>query len=256
VAALIDDDHYCAQEKYDGRRLLLRQKGEHLIDINKKGNIIGLPLPVFKVVRGLMADVTLDGEVIGETVYAFDLLELDGVDIRSWPYHKRLAALTNLLEGVQFPALKLVATAFTSAQKLELLQRLKAEKREGIVFKRLAAPYTAGRPNSGGDQLKYKFVATLSALVANINQQRSVAISLLGRNGWQAAGNVTIPANYEIPRVGEVVEVRYLYAHRKSDVLFQPSYLGKRNDVDTRECQVSQLKYKPEASDSDESDEN
>jgi bifunctional non-homologous end joining protein LigD len=60
------------------------------------------------------------------------------------------------------------------------------------------------------------------------------------------AGNVTIPANHSIPRVGEVVEVQFLYAHRESDVLVQPVYLGKRDDVDADECRVSQLKYKPE----------
>jgi hypothetical protein len=37
-----------------------------------------------------------------------------------------------------------------------------------------------------------------------------------------------------------------LYAHRESDVLVQPVYLGKRDDVDAAECRVSQLKYKPE----------
>jgi bifunctional non-homologous end joining protein LigD len=84
-----------------------------------------------------------------------------------------------------------------------------------------------------------------------VNQQRSIGISLFGRNGWQLAGNVTIPANHSIPVVGDVVEVRFLYAFPESDVLFQPVYLGKRDDVDPAECRVSQLKYKPEASNDD-----
>ena len=151
----------------------------------------------------------------------------------------------NLLFSVQQTTIKLVETAFTTEQKFALLKRLKAGKREGIVFKRLDAPSTPGRPNSGGSQLKHKFVATLSALVSKVNQQRSVGISLLGHNGWQTAGNVTIPANHKIPCAGEVVEVRYLYAFPESDVLFQPVYLGPRDDVDSTECRVSQLKYKP-----------
>jgi len=32
-------------------------------------------------------------------VYAFDLLELDGVDLRPWPYRERLAALMNFVNG-------------------------------------------------------------------------------------------------------------------------------------------------------------
>lgn len=246
VLDLMNDDQWCMQGKHDGRRLIIRKQGQDITGINKKGNTIGLPLPVFEVVRGFDADVTIDGESIGDMLIAFDLLELDGIDIRSWPYRERLAALMNLLFSVQQTAIKLVETAFTTDQKLALLNQLKAGKREGIVFKQVFAPYTPGRPNSGGTQLKHKFVATLSALVARINKQRSIEISLLGRNGWQTAGNVTIPPNHNLPRVGEVVEVRYLYAHRESDVLYQPVYLGQREDVNALECRVSQLKYKPE----------
>jgi len=245
VLRLIQDDNWCMQEKQDGRQLIIRKQGEDITGINKKGNTVGLSIPLFNLVKAFDADVTIDGESIGDHLYAFDLLELDGVDIRSWPYRERLAALMNLLFSVQQTTIKLVDTAFTTEQKLALLKELKAGKREGIVFKHIFAPSTPGRPNSGGPQLKHKFVATLSALVAKVNQQRSVQISLLGKNGWQTAGNVTIPANHSIPRVGEVVEVRYLYAFPESDVLFQPVYLGKRDDVDADECRASQLKYKP-----------
>jgi bifunctional non-homologous end joining protein LigD len=56
-------------------------------------------------------------------------------------------------------------------------------------------------------------------------------------------GNVTIPANHSIPAKGAIVEVRYLYAYPGGS-LFQPVYLGKRDDVDMRACTVSQLKFK------------
>jgi bifunctional non-homologous end joining protein LigD len=246
VLDLISDDNYCAQKKHNGKHLLVRKEGDDITGINKKGFVIGLPLPVFDVVRGFDANVVIDGESIGDILYAFDLLFLDGVDIRSWPYRERLAALMNLLFSVQQTTIRLVETAFTTEQKLAMLKQLKAENAEGIVFKQIFAPYLPGRPNSGGTQLKHKFVAMLSALVAKINKQRSVQISLLGKNGWQMAGNVTIPANHSIPQVGEVVELKFLYAHRESDVLVQPVYLGKRDDVDAAECRVSQLKYKPE----------
>ena len=247
VIDLIQDDNYCAQEKHDGRHLLVRKQGRDIIGINKKGHTVGLPLPVFEVVQGFDADVTFDGESIGEKLFAFDLLELDGVDIRSWPYRERLAALMNLLFSVQQTTIKFVETAFTSQQKLALLNKLKAGKREGIVFKQIHAPYTAGKPNSGGPQLKHKFVATLSAVVAQVNRQRSVELQLIGPAGWVKCGNVTIPANHKIPTAGQVVEIRYLYAFKESGVLFQPVYLGPRDDVDNSECVTSQLKFKPEA---------
>jgi bifunctional non-homologous end joining protein LigD len=90
VLDLINDDNYCAQEKFNDRRLLARKQGLDITGINKKGLITGLPLPVFEVVRGFDTDVVIDGEGIKDTLRAFDLLFLDGVDIRDWPYRERL----------------------------------------------------------------------------------------------------------------------------------------------------------------------
>jgi len=244
ILGLMEDDSWCGQEKFDGRHLIIRKEGAAINGINKKGNLVGLPEPLFQVINQFSVDVGIDGESIGDNYYAFDLLYLDGVDIRNWPYRERLAALMNLLFSVQQTIIKFVETAFTKEQKMGLLDRLKKERREGIVFKQLHAPYTAGRPNSGGSQLKHKFVATLSAVVARVNRQRSVGLQLLGRDGWVTCGNVTIPANHKIPQTGQVVEVRYLYAFRESGVLYQPVYLGLREDVDDAECLTSQLKFK------------
>jgi bifunctional non-homologous end joining protein LigD len=246
VLTLMDDENWCAQEKFDGRRLIIRKAGNEINGINKKGNLVGLPEPLFQIIAGYGADVVLDGETVGNVYHAFDLLNLDGLEIRSWPYRERLAALLNLLFGMQQTVIKFVETAFTPTQKVVLLEKLKTTNREGIVFKQVHSPYTAGRPNSGGSQLKHKFVATLSAVVAKVNRQRSVELQLLGPDGWASSGNVTIPSNQKIPAAGQVVEVRYLYAFRESGVLYQPVYLGPRDDVDDSECQTSQLKFKPQ----------
>jgi len=60
------------------------------------------------------------------------------------------------------------------------------------------------------------------------------------------AGNVTIPPNHEIPSPGTVVECRYLYAFKESGSIYQPVYLGPREDIRAAECTTSQLKYKAE----------
>ena len=43
-----------------------------------------------------------------------------------------------------------------------------------------------------------------------------------------------------------VVEARYLYAYRQSDSIYQPVYLGIRDDIPDTDCTTSQLKYKAE----------
>ena len=248
VELLLRDDNYCAQEKFDGKHLLIRKQDDYLEGINKKGFIVGLPQTVASELRGVPGSFIPDGESIGDDYHAFDLLEYNGENLRLLPYRIRLARLIDLLllTRSDYQNIRLVSTAFSTQQKTELYQRLRCEHREGIVFKRLDAPSVPGKPNSGGPQLKFKFVATVSAVVAKINTQRSVEVSLLKGRSLVSCGNVTIPANHQIPKVGDVVEVRYLYAYRNSLALYQPVYLGPRDDVDPGECLASQLKFKAE----------
>jgi bifunctional non-homologous end joining protein LigD len=94
--------------------------------------------------------------------------------------------------------------------------------------------------------LKHKFHETASFIVGKINAKRSVTLQLFGGKSLVAAGNVTIPPNHEIPKPGSVVECRYLYAFKESGCIYQPVYLGERDDIAPAECVVAQLKFKPE----------
>jgi bifunctional non-homologous end joining protein LigD len=227
---------------------LIRKQVEHIEGINKKGLIVGLPETVAIELRGIAGSFFPDGESVGDDYYAFDLLELNDEDLRPLPYRERFARLADLLllSRSEYRHILLVETAFKTRQKTELWERLRRENREGIVFKRLDALYVPGKPNRGGPQLKFKFVATVSAIVVKINVQRSVEICLFQGRRLVSCGNVTIPANHQVPSVGAVVEVRYLYAYRDSLALHQPVYLGPRDDVEVGECVVSQLKFKAE----------
>jgi bifunctional non-homologous end joining protein LigD len=246
VQRLIVDAAWCMQEKKDGRRILVQKQGAAIHGINKKGLLTGLPSPIVVQTGKFPGDLIIDGEMVGDVHYAFDLLQLGGDSLVTHPYKTRLDLLAKLLEVPTISPIELVETAFSPARKAILYNRLKQERREGVVFKRLMAPYIPGRATRGGDQLKHKFVATLSAVVSKINAQRSIEIRLLNGEGWVSAGNVTIPPNHPMPMVGAVVEVRYLYAIPGSGSLYQPFYLGARTDVEQHECVVSQLKFKGE----------
>jgi bifunctional non-homologous end joining protein LigD len=244
VETLIADDHWCAQEKFDGKRILLQKEGAAIHGINRKGLFVGLPSPVVVAAHGLTGDFILDGESLGEQLYVFDLLTLNGQDLRGLPYYGRAATLRNLLASGSQPQIVLAEIAWTPREKKELITRLRDQNKEGIVFKRKDAPYVPGRPNSGGTHLKHKFYATLSAIVGTINAKRSIEIKLFNGKGLVSAGNVTIPANHTIPQVGQVVEVRYLYAFKESGCVYQPVYLGVRTDMLQTECVARQLRFK------------
>jgi bifunctional non-homologous end joining protein LigD len=246
VQRLIQDPHFCSQEKLDGRRMLIKKEGAAINGINRTGLMVGLPESIFQSVRSIPGDLVLDGEAIGETFFAFDVLQYGITDLCDSPYKDRLVCLLNLLASVMQRHVIMAETAFDTANKRIMLRDLKKQGREGIVFKRIDAPYTPGRPNSGGSQLKCKFYATASCVVAKINgTKRSVELRLLNGNGWNQVGNVTIPPNFQVPSIGKVVEVRYLYAFKGSNALYQPVFLGPRTDVGQHECVLSQLKYKP-----------
>lgn len=49
---------------------------------------------------------------------------------------------------------------------------------------------------------------------------------------------------WKLPQKGSVIEVRYLYAFRESGSVYQPVYIGRRDDMGTADCVVDQLKYK------------
>lgn len=189
---------------------------------------------------------TMDAEIVGDHLYVFDLLEEDGADLRHLPYSARKARL-DLLESSFGPNIHVVKDAYTLAEKQSLLALVKTAGQEGIVFKRLNAPYEAGRPSSGGNQLKFKLVEDATVKVLNVKSDRrsvemGVKVSPDDEN-FTPIGAVTIPPNHNIPPVGALVDVKYLYAYEGGS-LFQPVYKGPRTDLDDTAANAGQLKFK------------
>jgi bifunctional non-homologous end joining protein LigD len=247
------DARYWAQEKFDGRRILVRRAGDTVTGVNRLGLSTGLPKSILDHARGLGTEGWLiDGEAVGDNLYVFDLLESSGLDLRSRPYLDRLGALAALCGGGPGAPIRLVETATSTAAKRAMLGRLREENKEGIVFKRQDTPHSPGRPARGGDWLKLKFTATASCIVAGINAgKRSVAIELINGRGRARVGSVTIPVNAPIPAAGQIVEIRYLYAFPGGS-LYQPVFLGQRDDVQLSDCTVSRLKFKAAGDGADE----
>ena len=245
LLALLNDRKHVLQEKHDGRRLILQKRGCTVTGINKLGLVTGFPAIVAEELLAAKTDFIVDGEIVGEDYHAFDLMELDGNDLRERPYQERHLKLTSLLASFAHARVHPVETACLPREKEALFERLKAEGREGVVFKRSDAAYTVGRPNSGGAQLKFKFHESASFIVSKVNGKRSVSLTVLDGDQVVCVGNVTIPPNHDVPQVGAIVDARYLYCYR-GGCIFQPVYLGVRDDIRAEECVISQLKYKSE----------
>lgn len=241
----INDDNWATQQKIDGVRILYQVENGIVIAINRTGiEVETKPLIAKEVLELAQEDqVILDGEVVGDNYYIFDLIKFND-DLKPLSYQERLGRLMKLTRNWQAKNCIVIDTAFRLAEKKKMLVKLMESNAEGVVLKNLKAEYKPGRPNSLGDQLKYKFVQTVSVMVMGINDKRSIIMGLIKSNEIKTVGNVSIPPNMDIPNIGDIVEVKYLYAFKATDALFQPVYLGVRNDVQSFECKIEQLKYK------------
>lgn len=243
----IEDDDYFMQEKYDGERRLIRHNQEGTISINKKGMEVPTLESVVAPLLALGKSFLVDGELIGDKYYIFDLLEFDGKSLRNESAKSRYEYLLSL--GLK----NVIPTYFTKEEKQKKFDELQALKKEGVVFKRILSLYVSGRPNSGGDQLKYKFYATDTFEVVNVTTgKRSVKIVSYMEDGSKYdMGKVTIPENFDVPEIGSFIEVRYLYCF-VGGKLFQTTYLGVRNDQDKSDCHMREIKFKAVTEDDDE----
>jgi DNA ligase-1 len=89
---------------------------------------------------------------------AYDLLELDGVDLRQLPQHERRTLLEQLVAQAALPQLRL--SPLVQAQDWAQLARIRTESRargvEGMMIKARAAQYGVGRTKDVGTWWKWK----------------------------------------------------------------------------------------------------
>lgn len=240
---LIANDDWMIQEKMDGVRFMIEAEvlpfGSEFKGYNRTGKDCKVPKFIvddFELLN-LEEKVLLDGELIGDKFHVFDILELGNKDLRGMGFKERYEILNRL--NLNSDYINTVEAYDVRSIKQKIFDSCKTK--EGVVFKNKNAPYRVGRPSSGGDYLKFKFCDTCTCMVIKVGNKRSVGIGLTNGNDIVEIGNVTIPVNFEMPDVGNKVEVKYLYAH-KGGSLIQPVYLGERDDVEVDH--IDDIKYK------------
>jgi bifunctional non-homologous end joining protein LigD len=149
--------------KHDGYRLQVRRVGDQVRLFTRRGYDWSGRYPSIAVTSRLLRakSFTLDGEAVvcgpdGVAVfdalhrrgtvteamlYAFDLLELDGADLRGMPLGDRKNRLARLLRGRR---LGIVLSDHTDDDGATIFRQACRMGLEGIVSKRLTAPYRSG----------------------------------------------------------------------------------------------------------------
>ena len=245
--ALAHNDAWGFQPKMNGDRRMARKAGDNIIPANRKGQRTTVPRGVENRLKSIPGDYTFDGELVGTTLYVFDLLDDNGEDLRAMPFIDRYERLVNRFIGDD--SVRIVPLFVGTQNKLEAFATYEAQEIEGLVGKKLAAPVTEGRPNSGGDQVKFKFWESTSCIVASYNDGlRSIALEMFDKRGNRVSvGSVQVKQNQEFPPIEAVVEVKYLYIVSEGGSLVQAELIAVRDDIDPEECLTSTLKITKEA---------
>jgi bifunctional non-homologous end joining protein LigD len=255
---LVEDISWWFQQKFDGRRLAVLKADGKYSGINKLGQIVPIDSRLAESLDLVQAQGFLaDGEITDSHFYIWDLLTMNGTNLRIQPYEVRYAHLTLFFRGDN-DTLRVCETAMTPKAKRAFVKAMHDANAEGFVCKNRNAAYAGGR---AGQHYKCKFVTTASFLVGPKPEKkaddghRSIAVYLLDGDQERFMGTVGVPDRYLLPNEGQIVEVRYLYCHPGPDgKLMQAKYFGNvRDDVDHSECSVRQLKVKPTDSEATES---
>ena len=266
VDAFAKNSRYVFQPKRDGRRLTVHYRGKgDLVGYNRSGEAIQLDAQLYKAILWLvdfylLKTMMLDGEWEADGFHTWDILEgnspaPDG-SYRNYAYHVRLSTLESLLEGLPkhvSSIVHIIETARTTEEKQAMLAN---KKLEGVGIKDRTAIWRSGR---AGQHWKKKHEPTASFIVgpktaAKIREEirlrgkesRSVAIYLEQRGKLRFMCTVKVADKYALPKIGDVIDVRYLYAYPGPEGgLVQPAYFGVvRDDVKRESCTPEQLRIK------------
>lgn len=257
IKSIINDfSNFVLQQKHDGHRRAFILDSASIQSVNKKGFATPYPSELTDELKGLepLFPLTVDGELVGDHYYIFDVRTVRGECIEGHAYANRLLdmdAIAALLVANGAAHVSVTKTAYTREEKQALFDQMVAEGREGVVAKNLKGKYEPGQKAKGGTQFKLKFVKDVTCIVISQHETKSsIALGLLDAQGQMVGvGNCTIPQNAAMPSPGDRVDISYLYAYEGGS-LYQPVYRMVRNDeVDRDECTLDRLQYKDKGAD-------
>ncbi|HEY3820725.1 MAG TPA: DNA ligase D [Polyangiaceae bacterium] len=292
AAAMPDARDWLFEVKYDGYRLLACKAGGDARLYTRKGNdwTDRFPPIAAAVARLGARECIVDGEacvvddegrpsfkklqewLAGQTKHAhvgfaaFDLLWLDGRDLRAEPLEARRELLEKLLEGAEAP---MSFSRAAEGDPVELVRAAKEAGLEGLMAKRKGSPYVSGRSSSW---LKLRFERRQDAVVigwlplsGNAKDMGALALAVVEGGKLVYAGRVgtgfsdrerhawakkleamevpepraervpkTKGAHWVEPRI--VVECGFHEWTTSDGTMRQPRFLGTREDKDPMEC--------------------
>lgn len=171
VAAPFSDQNWLFEPKWDGYRAICYYDQTSARFISRRNNDLSKRFPELQQIHVRADSAIIDGEIVALdeaglpcfdelrkkrrscpiVFYAFDLIELDGKDLRGLPLLKRKAFLKRTLRRTRNNRVRF--TEHIVGEGLALFARLEERQLEGMVAKRIDSKYESGRTR---DWLKVK----------------------------------------------------------------------------------------------------
>jgi bifunctional non-homologous end joining protein LigD len=211
--APFDDSDWVFEDKYDGFRMVTEVRGGKVALFSRNGKIISQSyIEVARALEGVKGDAVIDGELvaIGEDgvshfqllqnalrheaklLYcAFDLMFLDGEDLRKLPLLERKKRLKAIL-----PRNKLIAFSnHREGRGKKFFAEAERKRLEGIMAKRADSPYASGSRTA--DWLKVKTAQRQEVVIAGFTAPRrtrpffgALVLAVREEGAWRYIGHV------------------------------------------------------------------
>jgi bifunctional non-homologous end joining protein LigD len=271
---------YVFEPKLDGYRALCQKKAGTLRFISRNSRDITLEFPELSFGDLIKADCTLDGEIViydekgnpsfalmqqrkhqrlQPTYVAFDILELEGRNLKSLPLSERKRLLAGVIEEGGN-----LQTMPSTEDGEKLWNVVTSRGLEGVMAKKKESAYVAGRSRAW---LKIKLEKTADCVIVGyITKTRDIASLALGlydqgaliyigqvgtgfsesllnelvKELIRAGNSIALPKNVHPVVPDKVCEVKYL-EYTKDHRLRAPVFLRMRHDKSAEECTIDQV---------------
>jgi ATP-dependent DNA ligase len=273
---LITDPDVVFEQKMDGTRVLVvvtrdgvefRQSGgqplAHAAAVLHVASVTAAFKPVHEDMVRTGGEAVFDGELLIRTgiLYLFDLPFLSygrtPVVTTEKPFIRRRSHLENFEEFFDGSCVQIVRQARGVMAKRNLFEAVRASNAEGIIAKSKHAPYEPGKRVK--HTVKVKLVKTADVIVTAVdrpdpkhgsftfgvvasieNTQAGTDFLPIGDVWVDVLGKCSAIGKPEA-KVGDVIEVAYLYREPSSGGLVQPRMMRIREDKAPAECTIEQF---------------
>lgn len=246
----VQDGAWFIEQKLDGHRVMVEVVNGEVSVLNRAGTryMHRFPEAIKRefAARFPVGVITLDGELVGDVFWVFDLMVVSH-QVMDHPFINRRLTLEQLFNLWNPEGVRLVPCAKDAVAKRELVQRIAESGGEGVMVKRTMGLYNQGRSN---DVLKVKYTKTAEVIVSEVGYEGKDAVRIALWHGDEVvhAGSVNMihhPGVLSRLEPGRVIEIKYLYGHQGDDGFrfVQGIFLRERPDKDPMECTTSQMRF-------------